>query len=210
MELEGLPRGEEVARALINRGICLSAQGDMTGAIRDLTAVVDFADIGPQLQAVGLINRAQMYASLGQRDQAFEDAIAVAGNTVCASRLRALAFVAAARVSLSDQRRVERLCSDAKAFVTSLAPEKRKESMLELLSGLASPDTAAVWLSVWRAVGRDQAPDLLSSLVFLDAVADVLEGRDRSVLNPLPPEQREFASEILRKLQPPTDAKDSG
>ena len=33
----------------------------------------------------------------------------------------------------------------------------------------------------------------------------MLEGLDRSVLNPLPPEQREFAEEILRKLEPPSD-----
>jgi hypothetical protein len=32
-----------------------------------------------------------------------------------------------------------------------------------------------------------------------------LEGRDRSILGPLPPEQREFALEILRKLEQPAE-----
>jgi hypothetical protein len=204
VELEGASR-EHVATALFGRGVVRLEQGDARGAIRDLTAV-DLAEVAPELQAFALINRAQAYVSLGQPDRAFEDAITVAGNALCAARLRQLAFVAAARVNPSDLQRVERICSDAKAFVTSLAPEQRKEPILELLSGLASPETASVWPRVWRAVGRDQPQDVLSSLAFLAGVAEVLEGHDRSVLNPLPPEQREFAEEILRKLQPPTDA----
>ena len=102
----------------------------------------------------------------------------------------------------------ERIAHSAVASLTgpaSVPPEQRKESIVELLSGLTSSETAAVWLRVWRTVGRDQPQDVLSSLAFLDAVADVLEGRELSVLNPLPPEQREFAEEILLKLQPSTD-----
>jgi len=203
VELEGAPRGE-LARALVNRGIARAQQGDSPGAIRDLTAVVDPAEFAPELQGVALINRAEAYVNLGQSDRAFEDVITVAGNPFCSPPQRLQALVAAARVSLSNQHQVERVCSDAKAFFTSLAPEQQRESLVELLSGLSSPETASVWLRIWRAVGRDQPQDVLSSLAFLDAVADILEGRDRSVLNPLPPEQREFAEEILRKLQPPT------
>ncbi len=203
IELEGVPR-ELVGAALVNRGVARALQGDASGAIRDLTAVVDLSEVPPELQATALFSRAQAYVNFGQSDRAFEDAIAVATNPACSMSLRMWAFAAAARVSTSDQHRVERVCSDAKASISSLAPEQRRESILELLSCLSSAKTASVWLRVWRAVSQDQPPDVLSSLAFLDAVAGVLEGRDRSVLNPLPPEQREFAEEILRKLQPPT------
>ena len=205
VELEGAPR-EQVAGPLVNRGVARGQQGAAPGAIRDLTAIIDPAQVAT-VQAVALINRAQAYVGLGRSDRAFEDAIAVAENPFCPPPLRVQAFVAAARVSPSDQQRAERVCSDAKAFVTSLAPEQQRECVVELLSGLSSPETSSVWLRVWRAVGRDQTQDVLSSLAFLDSVADVLEGRERSVLNPLPPEQREFAEEILRKLQPSTDAR---
>ena len=43
--------------------------------------------------------------------------------------------------------------------------------------------------------------DAATSMSFLDAVAAVLDGHPGSVLDPLPPEQREFAEEILRKFE---------
>ena len=201
VELQDVPR-EEVAAALVNRGVARRQLGDPQGAIRDLTTAVDLSEVESEVQAIAMINRAQAYVSLGQSDRAFEDSIAVAGNTLCAAPLRMWSFAAAVRVSPLDQDRVERVCSKAKAFVTSFVPEQQRECIVGLLSGLSSPETASVWLRIWRAVSRDQPQDVLSSLAFLDAVADVLEGRERSVLNPLPPEQREFAEEILRKLQP--------
>ena len=205
VELAGAPRAQ-VATALVNRGLALGRQGDTSGAIRDLTTVIDLEQTEPELRAFALVNRAQTYASLGQLDWAFEDSIAVGGSPSYSSQLRMWGIVDAARASRLDQHRIERVRLAAQAFVNSAVPEQRKESVLELLSGLSSPETASVWVRVWRAVGRDQPRDIPSSLAFLDAVADVLEGRDRSVLNPLPPEQREFAEEILRKLEPPTDA----
>ena len=195
-----------MAKALINRGIARRKQGDTSGAIRDLTAVVDRAEFAPELQGVALNSRAQAYVSLGQSDRAFADASTVAGNAVFAAPLRVWAFVAAARVSPLDQHRVERVCSMAKEFVASVAPEQQTDFIARLLSGLSSPETASVWVRVWRSIATLLSEDALSPLSFLDAVADVLEGHDRSVLNPLPPEQREFAEEILRKLEPPADA----
>lgn len=203
VELEGVPR-EQMAAALVNRGILRGQQGDAPGAIFDLTTAVDLSETSPDVRSVALFSRAQAYLRLGQSDRAFEDAITVGGDAVCATPMRVLALVLAARVSPSHPRRVERVCSEAEGFVTSVGPEQQGTFIVALLGGLASPETVSVWLHLWRAVGRDQPEDVLSSLAFLDAVADVLEGRDRSVLNPLPPEQREFAEEILRKLEPPT------
>ena len=209
VELEGASR-KAVVVALANRGIARGRQGDAPGAIRDLTVTVNLPEIPPDIQAAALISRGQAYVDLGQPTQAFEDAISVVGNTACAAPLRIFAVAAAARVSPSDPHRVERVCSDAKAFVTSLPPEEQRKCIVELLSRLASPETASVWLRLWRTTGWEPPENALSSLAFLDAVAGVLEGHDRSILNPLPPEQREFAEDILRMLQPPTDAGPGG
>lgn len=199
-----------LATALIGRSRVLVNQGDVPAAIRDLTAVVGLSEIALELRAVALLNRAQAYMTVRQPDAAYEDALVVAENVACTPPLRAVALQAAARASLSDPHWTERVCSEAKAFVTSLAPERQRESIIELLAGLSSPETASVWLRLWRAVRADQPADVLSSLAFLDGVAGVLETGDRSALNSLPPEQREFAEEVLRKLQPQTDARDSG
>lgn len=203
VELEGV--GRNAAAALVNRGTVLRLQGDAFGALRDLTAAVDLSETAPEVQTVALVGRAQVHLRLGQLDRTFEDAISAAGSTVGAMPVRVLALIFAGRESRSDQNRVERVCSVAKAVVMSLAPDQRWEVILSLLSGLSSPETGSVWLRLWRTVSRDLPEDALSSLAFLHAVADVLEGRDRSVLNPLPPDQRDLAEEILRKLQPPPD-----
>jgi tetratricopeptide (TPR) repeat protein len=208
VELERAP-GEQVARALINRGLARLQQGDTSEAILDLTAAIEFEQTGPELHAVALAVRGRIFASRGQSDRAFEDPMAIADSPSYSSQARMSAIVDAAAVTGSDQMRLERVCSAARAFVASFTPEQRPKSIVALLGGLSSPDSASVWLRVWRAVGRDQPQDVLSPLAFLDAVAEVLEGRERSVLDPLAPEQREFAQEILRKLQPQADASSS-
>lgn len=42
---------------------------------------------------------------------------------------------------------------------------------------------------------------VMEGLHFLEPVAQILEGAGRSVLDPLPPEHREFALEVLKKFE---------
>ena len=42
----------------------------------------------------------------------------------------------------------------------------------------------------------------MEAVRFLEPVCSVLEGKDRTLLNALPPEQREFALEVLAKFEP--------
>jgi tetratricopeptide (TPR) repeat protein/DNA-binding transcriptional ArsR family regulator len=203
VELQGAPR-EQVARALVVRGVARGQQGDSPGAIEDLSAVIESVEFEPELRATALIGRAWMRASLAQTDQAFDDAITVCEGASYSPRIRMAASPLALVASQSEER-LERVLSAVRELVVSLAPEQRRDAVLELLSVLSSPRTAGVWSRVWRAIIRDQPQELVSSLSFFDAIVDVLEGHDWSTLDPLPPEQREFALEILRKLGRPTE-----
>jgi tetratricopeptide (TPR) repeat protein/DNA-binding transcriptional ArsR family regulator/energy-coupling factor transporter ATP-binding protein EcfA2 len=198
-ELSGVPR-VLVAAALVNRGFLRRKKGDALGAIDDLAVIGQLSEITPSVRAVALFNRAQAYLQAGQLNSAFDDAIAAAEIVGAEVLQRALALVIAGRVSSNDGQ-VQRVCAVAREAVSSIGSDQQAEFVAGLLGGLSSPKTLPVWMSVWRSIARYCSEDARSSLPFLDAVADVLEGHDRSVLNPLPPEQREFAGELLRKFE---------
>jgi hypothetical protein len=199
VELPGAP-SVLVTSALVNRAFLRRKQGDAQGAIDDLTVIDQLPEITPSVRAVALFNRAQAHLQVGRVNSAFDDAIVAAEIVGAAVLQRALALVIAGRVSSNDGQ-VQRVCAAARETVSSIASEQQAEFVAGLLGGLSSPKTLPVWVSVWRSIARYCSEEARSSLPFLDAVADVLEGRDRSVLNPLPPEQREFAEEILRKFE---------
>jgi tetratricopeptide (TPR) repeat protein/Cdc6-like AAA superfamily ATPase len=200
MELQGAPP-EQVAKALFNRGNTRGQQGDPAGEIADYTKVIDLEDAEPDLQATALLGRATVQASVGQPHEGFADSIAVAEKVSCPLPLRTAAIVTATIATGSDERRLARVLSALQAFIASLEPEQRQHSIVEILSLLSSPGTASVWPRVWRAVRGTMSTDAATSMSFLDAVAAVLDGHTGSVLDPLPPEQREFAEEILRKFE---------
>jgi hypothetical protein len=44
-------------------------------------------------------------------------------------------------------------------------------------------------------------PEVAEALRFLEPVCEVLEGKNRAVLDGLPPEQREFAENVLKSFE---------
>jgi hypothetical protein len=57
------------------------------------------------------------------------------------------------------------------------------------------------WPRICRALCENQPPEVAEKLAFLLPVCEVLETNDRSRLDPLPPEQRDFALEVLRGFE---------
>ena len=64
---------------------------------------------------------------------------------------------------------------------------------------LASPAMRQGWLHAARRLLGAQPPETRQTLGFLEPVCTILEGGEKSLLDPLPPEQREFALKVLAR-----------
>ena len=56
------------------------------------------------------------------------------------------------------------------------------------------------WLLRMFFKAFETRPEIAEALRFLEPVCLVLEGKERAVLDGLPPEQREFAENVLRRF----------
>ena len=95
---------------------------------------------------------------------------------------------------------VERVRVTLKKFsaITSQFPgEMPGEETIRLLSRLASPAMKEAWIFAWRTLVENPTPEISFALEFFKPVCEILEGQDRSLLDALPPEQREFAQSVL-------------
>lgn len=78
-----------------------------------------------------------------------------------------------------------------------LPPDERADAILQLLRTLQGPAMRAQWPRVFRRLSEDQPEAVAERLRFLEPACAVLETGDRSLLHPLPPEQRDFVRELL-------------
>ena len=76
------------------------------------------------------------------------------------------------------------------------------EIALRFLSSLASPEMKGAWTIAWQSLAANLKPEAAEAIRFLEPVCSVLEGKNRTLLDALPPEQREFALEVLAKFEP--------
>ncbi|MCX7049636.1 MAG: AAA family ATPase [Candidatus Sumerlaeota bacterium] len=73
-------------------------------------------------------------------------------------------------------------------------------AIMNWLTSLSVANTKDAWLNAYEALAASQPPAVFESIGFLSSVARALKTNDASQLDPLPPEQREFAEQILSKF----------
>lgn len=196
---------EQVARALVNRGVAKRQHGEVTGAITDYNAALSLDGIPYDVRAHALSNRAVARISQGDLDQALSDWLVVISEDQAPSSMRLHATRAAFKTFWRDKDRVEEILTALLAALATLGLDERAEQLVRLLASLSSPDMREGWPTVWRAILGRERPESAGQLSFFTAIAEVLERHgDLSPLDPLPPEQREFALEVLKKFEPPT------
>jgi hypothetical protein len=83
-----------------------------------------------------------------------------------------------------------------------MASPARTDNLVVWLAGLAEPDLREAWPVAWRYLAHNQPPDVVEALEVFRPVCEVLERGDRSLLDPLPPERREFAERVLERFEP--------
>jgi hypothetical protein len=154
-----------IAQALYNRGVTMGRQGDITGARKDLSAVIDLegASVDVRLQA-GLVAFNGIY-------------------------------------NAEDMRLAVELLSKVREILSCLKVQERAKHILESLAMLASISDPKAWLYAFNHLIKDQPNEVTKALESLYPIAEVLDTGDKSRLDPLPPEQRDFALEVLRKFE---------
>ncbi len=201
IEMEGV-RVQDVARALVNRGVTKRRLGDTQGAISDWTAVIDLVGVPNEQLARAFFSRWLTFRHQDRTFAAVEDLVKVIDLAVMTDDL----VFHAAKISYSILR-LRKDYSGAKAVVTkfggvlnSASKELARATALRFLNSIALPGMKDAWPTAWRILAQTQRPDIAEALHFLEPVCAVLEGKERAVLDGLPPEQREFAENVLRSF----------
>jgi hypothetical protein len=80
--------------------------------------------------------------------------------------------------------------------------DQRPVRLMAFLAQIAAPELRLGWAHAARRLFESQPPEAQQPLAFLEPVSAILEGGARALLDPLPPEQREFTLHVLGRLQP--------
>ncbi len=206
--LEGVPK-ERIARALINRGVNKHQLGDAQGAMADYTAVIELDGAPMEGIAKALFNRGMSYLATDSTTAALSDLMAVISSGITTDNL--MSDAAAAAISLEPagdiEPRTEHVLRTLSTALESLSNEQAREVVLHFLNALAMPEMKKAWPSVWKSLIAQLKPEVAEAVRFLEPVCSVLEGKDRTLLDALPPEQRDFAVEVLAKFEPTPEPK---
>jgi tetratricopeptide (TPR) repeat protein len=201
LELEGAPK-EQITRALLNRGVSNGKLGDMAAAIANYDAVMELEGVPKEYIALTLFNRAIELQKSNQTAKAIADLITVIESGITSEDLIAdsarLAFIWL--WNSSDHDGAKAILSRFSAVIVDLPVDFVRESMVGLLSNLASPELKTAWPIAWRILADANNPVVTEALEFLQPVSAILEGRDPVLLDSLPPEQRDFVQSVVARF----------
>jgi len=195
-------RVQDVARALVNRGVTKRRLGDIQGSISDWSAVIDMVGVPNEQLARALFSRWLIFRHQDKSLATVEDLLKVIDLAVMTDDL----VVHAANIAFCILW-LRKDYSGAKAVVMKLAGvlnsasnELARATALRFLNTITSPGLKEAWPTAWRVLAESSRAEVAEALSFLKPVCDVLEGKERAILNGLPPEQREFAENVLKSF----------
>jgi hypothetical protein len=204
-----------MARALLSRGIAKWGLGDMQAALAAQTLVVALEGAPKEYVAWALSGRGISNLALGQKASAIADWTAVLESGVsfeeCGSLSAQNLFLLYWEDGATDEANntLDRLTR----LLATKPSDQRVLALTGFLARLASPEMRQDWLHAARRLLGAQPPETRQALGFLEPVCTVLEGGEKSLVDRLPPEQREFALKVLARFdveQNPPAAPPSG
>jgi len=191
------------ALAFYNRAVSKGMLGDVDGAGEDYTRVAEMPGTPSNLTVLALNNRAAAKGNAGDYGAAHASFMASlrVESATAESRVAAGKGAVLAALRLEDAVKL----SEASALVLGSASELGREERLSVFAGvlsfIAAPNYRVDWAFAWRALrSASTDDDTIQGIEPLRPVAEILETGDRSKLDSLPPHEREFAEELLRKF----------
>lgn len=201
IEMEGAPK-EKVGRALVSRGVAKGKLSDTQGAISDYTAVIEMMGVSNEKLAWALFNRGLTFLHRDEASAAIADWLKVIDLGIMTDNLAVDAANLGYRTLWvgKDYSRAKVVVTKLGGVLNSASKELACATALRFLSSIASPIMKDAWPTAWRVLAETPRPEIAEALHFLEPVCAVLEGKDRAILDGLPPEQREFAENVLRSF----------
>jgi hypothetical protein len=196
--LPGVPKNL-VGDALVARAMGNWVHGDIESAINDYSLVIATPDLSAEVKAIASFNRAVLRRQMGNGLQSFADWLDVAKQSGIRSDIRMRSATEALRVasSINDQ---DGTTATMEAFETTLedvSEDQRADCSLSFLRAVAEPGMEAVWVEAWQFL-QQYGNGVSRRLQFLKPVAQILSGSSPSLLDSIPPEEREFVEDILQ------------
>lgn len=181
------------------------ASRDYAGVVADCSGMIESTRLRGHKLAIVLTLRAA--AKFGQNDR-----IGAGSDLNDAVRMREFAPERILRMlALSrcfDARGANLVTNLIKESITMLddAPApKMVEFIAKACMALAEPENRASWPTLVRSACQRLPPDAAKSMEFLLSTANLLEGKDQSTLDALPPEERALALEVVDWFGPQDD-----
>ncbi|MBI4624432.1 MAG: hypothetical protein HY736_14605 [Verrucomicrobia bacterium] len=201
LALEGAPK-EQVTQALFNRGVTKGRLGDHQGALADYTALVTLEGATKEQVAQAMVNRGAVNMALDQKTSGIADWIAVLEFGFSSEDYVNVAAENLFRLYWSDGATAEanNTLDRVAQYLATKPSDQRVLRLTEILARLATPNMRQGWPHAARRLLGTQPPEVGHALGFLEPVCAVLEGGEKSLLDPLPPEQREFALSVLARF----------
>lgn len=202
INLDGAPK-DLIARALLNRGFTKIKQGDIQGAFADYSAIIEFEGAPKDQIAKALLGRGFTKKKQGDVQGAIADYIAVIDIGVMAGEVMSSAAKFAFRASwnCNDQTAARMVMEKFSSALRNTSNELAREISLRFLRTIATPKMKDGWPVAWQILAQGAHPEVAEALGILEPVCAVLSGKNRSLLEALPPEQREFVQDILSRFE---------
>jgi tetratricopeptide (TPR) repeat protein/energy-coupling factor transporter ATP-binding protein EcfA2 len=193
-----------VALALFNRGVARRQLGNEQGELADYIAVIELtgAPVEPVVRA--LFNRGSSYLEKNDTDAGVADMMKIVDLEKANANWTPVATIEAftALHRKGDHSGAEAVLHKVAGFLVSMTGEAARRQVLRILNGLASPEMKAEWPRAFRLLTGNLAQETREALGFFEPVCAILEGGDVSLLNGLPPEQRDLAETVLKRFGP--------
>jgi tetratricopeptide (TPR) repeat protein len=201
--MEDVPAAE-MAQALGIRAFAKLQLGDVKGGLADGERVIHLDGAPKEAVAKILFLRATNSLRGGNTSEAIADFVKILDLGVADAEIIAGSGSAAfGLISLQhDKHQADRVFTQFVSVLNSLSGEVGREVVIRFLNNLARCVEKNEWPKAARNLAAQLKPEVAEAVKFLEPVCSVLEGQDRTLLDALPPEQREFALEVLTKFEP--------
>lgn len=200
---EGAPTND-LARALGIRAFAKWQLGDAKGAFADGEKVMHLDDAPKEEIAKVLFLRALNSVREEKVSEAIVDFVKILNlGLVNAEIIADSSSMAFGLMSLQhDKYQADHVFTRFVSVLNSLSSEAGREAAIRFLNNLAPLVERNEWAKAARNLAAQLKPEMAEAVKFLEPVCNVLESNDRTLLDALPPEQREFALEVLTKFEP--------
>lgn len=202
IEMEAAPE-VQLAMALENRGIAMGDSGDNQSALVDFTAVIEMGTAPKEVAARSFVNRGIAKGRIGDSQGKMSDYLAAIDLGVTTDGLMTLITQEAFKASWhrNDQTAARMVLERFATVLNKMTKEEAREISLSFLRTIAAPELKEGWPFAWKILAEGVQPEVAEAIRILEPVYSVLSGKDRSLLDALPPEQREFVQVVLSRFE---------